>query len=238
MDAEKIGQFILEQRKKMKLTQAELAEKIHVTSQAVSKWENGKGIPDLEFIKSLSECFGVDMKDIIDGEKNKRFYKNRKAWLFCIVFLFALFLGIWWLFPSQDTNFQFSSLASKHEDFALKGVVAYNQNKKSLYISDVTYLSNNDEKYYGVTCTLFEEVGDTSKKIGECKTDLKDQETYTISELLKNIEFRLDDYSCSCQSTKCNQMFLDIKLLNLQNQYVSYDIPLEILQSCDTQRTV
>ena len=48
MDKIKIGKFIYELRKENKLTQAEFAARLHVTAQAVSKWENGRGILDLK----------------------------------------------------------------------------------------------------------------------------------------------------------------------------------------------
>ena len=47
MDQEKIGNFIKEIRKKNNLTQKDLADKYNVTYQAVSKWENGKNMPDI-----------------------------------------------------------------------------------------------------------------------------------------------------------------------------------------------
>ena len=46
MDQEKIGKFIATCRKKQNLTQAELAEKLCITDRAISKWENGRGMPD------------------------------------------------------------------------------------------------------------------------------------------------------------------------------------------------
>ena len=57
MNPEKIGAFICSLRKKKNMTQSELAEKLSVTSQAVSKWENGRGIPDIELLKQMSELF-------------------------------------------------------------------------------------------------------------------------------------------------------------------------------------
>ncbi len=48
MNQEKIGKFILDLRKQNKMTQKEFADKLNVTAQAVSKWENGRGIPDIE----------------------------------------------------------------------------------------------------------------------------------------------------------------------------------------------
>ena len=53
MDQEKIGKFIKEIRKKENLSQQKFAEKYGVTYQAVSKWENGKNIPDLSILKQM-----------------------------------------------------------------------------------------------------------------------------------------------------------------------------------------
>ena len=47
MNQEKVGKFIYEQRKKLGLTQLELANILSVTSQAISKWERGRGLPDI-----------------------------------------------------------------------------------------------------------------------------------------------------------------------------------------------
>ena len=46
MDQIKIGKFIAEFRKKNKLTQMQLAEKLNITDRAISKWENGRSLPD------------------------------------------------------------------------------------------------------------------------------------------------------------------------------------------------
>ena len=53
MDQEKIGKFILELRKEKGMTQQELATKIGITDRAISKWENGKGMPDISLMKPL-----------------------------------------------------------------------------------------------------------------------------------------------------------------------------------------
>lgn len=55
MNIIKSGNFICEQRKKLGLTQKELAEKIGVTDKAVSKWENGRGFPDVSLLTPLAE---------------------------------------------------------------------------------------------------------------------------------------------------------------------------------------
>ena len=69
MDQEKIGKFIAELRKQKKLTQEQLAEKLGITKNAVSKWERGLGLMDLSLLKPLSEILGVSVTEILNGEK-------------------------------------------------------------------------------------------------------------------------------------------------------------------------
>ena len=61
MDQEKIGKFIFELRKEKKMTQQELADKIGVTDRAISKWENGRGMPDLSLMKPLCDVLGITL---------------------------------------------------------------------------------------------------------------------------------------------------------------------------------
>jgi transcriptional regulator with XRE-family HTH domain len=63
MDYEKIGIFILNLRKEKNMTQQELADKLHVTDKAVSKWETGRGMPDIATIKNLGKLFNVTEKE-------------------------------------------------------------------------------------------------------------------------------------------------------------------------------
>ena len=69
MDYNKIGSFIATERKNKKLTQAKLAEKIFVSEKTVSKWENGKGIPDTNVLTKLCEVLGVSINELLSGEK-------------------------------------------------------------------------------------------------------------------------------------------------------------------------
>ena len=59
MNQEKFGKFIKEIRKKNNLTQKQLADKYNVTYQAVSKWENGRNMPDTTLIKQMSNDFDI-----------------------------------------------------------------------------------------------------------------------------------------------------------------------------------
>ncbi len=68
MNQEKIGKFIANQRKLKKLTQEELAEKLGITKNAVSKWERGLCLMDMSLLKPLSEILEVSVNDILAGE--------------------------------------------------------------------------------------------------------------------------------------------------------------------------
>ena len=69
MDKVKIGQFISNCRKNKKLTQEQLAEKLNISKNAVSKWERGICLMDMSLLKPLSEILGVSVNDILSGEK-------------------------------------------------------------------------------------------------------------------------------------------------------------------------
>lgn len=70
MDRIKMGNFLADLRKRMDLSQADLAEIIGVTFQAVSKWERGEAIPDITILEKLSSFYKVSIDEIIKGEEN------------------------------------------------------------------------------------------------------------------------------------------------------------------------
>lgn len=71
MNAQKTGSLILEARTKLNMTQRELAEKINVSEKAVSKWENGRGCPDITILPSLSQALQIDIESILRGDLSK-----------------------------------------------------------------------------------------------------------------------------------------------------------------------
>ena len=68
MDQIKIGKFIAECRKKNNLTQMQLAEKLNITDRAVSKWENGKAMPDSSIMLELCSELNINVNDLLCGE--------------------------------------------------------------------------------------------------------------------------------------------------------------------------
>ena len=68
MDNAKTGMLIAERRRALGFTQDELAEKLHVTGKAVSKWERGLSFPGVDLLIPLAEVLGVSVMDLLTGE--------------------------------------------------------------------------------------------------------------------------------------------------------------------------
>ena len=78
MDHIKVGQFIAECRKKKDLTQAQLAEKLNITDRAISKWENGKAMPDSALMLDLCDILGINVNELLCGEVSDQEQRNEQ----------------------------------------------------------------------------------------------------------------------------------------------------------------
>lgn len=117
MNQEKIGKFIAKCRKENGYTQASLAEKLGITDRAISKWENGKSMPDASIMLELCELLKINVNELLTGEhimmdnyievaeknlvemKTKEENANKKMILAVIVFVIML-LFVW--FAGRD----------------------------------------------------------------------------------------------------------------------------------------
>ena len=69
MNQIKIGKFIAECRKKINLTQIQLADKLGITDKAISKWERGIAMPDSSLMLELCDILGISVNELLNGEK-------------------------------------------------------------------------------------------------------------------------------------------------------------------------
>lgn len=69
IDREKFGGFVAARRKKLGLTQQELADKLFISNKAVSKWETGQSLPDIALLEPLAQCLGVSVAELLRGER-------------------------------------------------------------------------------------------------------------------------------------------------------------------------
>lgn len=68
MDQKRIGAFIAQCRREKNLTQMQLAELLDITNQAVSKWENGRGMPDVSLLQPLCDILEISLNELFSGE--------------------------------------------------------------------------------------------------------------------------------------------------------------------------
>ena len=77
-------------RKQNNLTQEELAERLFVSRTAISKWESGRGYPNIESLKAIAKMFSVSIDELLDGEQLLSLAdeeeKGRRAFLYDLVF--------------------------------------------------------------------------------------------------------------------------------------------------------
>lgn len=90
----KLSDYLKQYRKENNLTQEALAEKLYVTKQAVSKWENDRGLPDIETYKDLSRLLGVSVDTLLGLEEKETQKKTNSKVLLVIILSMILLVGI------------------------------------------------------------------------------------------------------------------------------------------------
>ena len=107
MDQVKIGKFISDERKAKGYTQKQLSELLGISDKTISKWECGRGVPNIESLKAISKFFSVSIDELLSGEEilkiadedNKQKEKHTRDLVFglldcsLIMFLFLPFFG-------------------------------------------------------------------------------------------------------------------------------------------------
>ncbi len=232
MNQEKVGLFIKDIRVKNSLTQKQLANKLNVTYQAVSKWERGLNVPDIAIMMEISKLFNVDISEIITGEENRdRKKKNIKSIYIILIMLIILFFVVL-IFLSLNRNnnlkFEFKKISSDCDNFELTGSAAYNKDISSFYISNVSYCGlENNTVYNELECNLF----DDNKLIRTCDVG----NNLTLEDYLKNVKISVNDYRSSCSSFVNSNLYLEIRAKDKYEDLTIYKIPISFNDNCDTQ---
>ena len=227
MNPEKVGQFIKRIRKENNLTQAELANKYNITYQAVSKWENGKNLPDISLLRQMSKDFNISIEDILDGEIKREQPNKKKHYSLIIIVLLIIIIII--LKLSNNSSFKFKTISTTCDEFKVSGSIAYDKNKSSIYISNIDYCGGEDNtKYAKIECNLYEVNNNNNIKISSCQTT---NET-TLEDYLKNTKLNINDYEQSCKLYNDNSLYLEINATDKNNKTTNYKIPLKIEDNC------
>ncbi|MBS5777956.1 MAG: helix-turn-helix transcriptional regulator [Acholeplasma sp.] len=219
MNQEKISNLIKQLRKKDNLTQAQFANKYNVTFQAVSKWENGKSLPDIVLLKQICKDYNISIDEVLEGEINK---KNK--YLLLIPLIVILIIGLVFILKKDD--FEFKTLSSSCSNFKISGSIAYNNNKSHLHLSNIDYCGNDDNNHYvKIECTLYEKKQNINKELDKLYYD---NDEIKLKDFLENIEFDLEDFSKMCRSYDNDSLYLEINATTKDNKTTNYKVSLSI----------
>lgn len=232
MDQEKIGKLIKEIRKSHNLTQADLAEKYGVTYQAVSKWENGKNIPDVSLLKQMSKDFNVDIEDFLEGRVSKKVKNNKTRIIILLVAIILILISlIIYNNYRHSQNFEFKTLTSSCSNFKISGSIAYNDKKSSIYISNINYCGGEDNtEYKKIECLLYEQSNNSEIKIAT--SSYKEKTPIRLEDYLKDVQFNVENYSKKCINYKNNSIYLQINATDSNGKTTLYRIPLSMSDNC------
>lgn len=229
MDQEKIGRLIKKIRQDHNLTQKELADQLGVTYQAVSKWENGKNVPDIAILKKISEDYHINIEDMLEGKTTIKKKSNYKYQILTIVLILLLMIVILLLIHTkQDSNFEFKTISSQCVDFKISGSAAYNKQKATIYISSIEFCGEEDSKYKQLDCTLYEQYQDTRTKISSCET----KKNMNLETYLKGMNIHVENFSSNCKQLTTNSLVLEIQAITEDNKTVVYKVPIKLNDSC------
>jgi len=231
MDPLKVSEFIKKIRKENNLTQKKLADKYNVTYQAVSKWENGKNIPDVAIIKQMSKDFNISVDDILDGKVTKSKKTKIITRIFLTLIFFALVGVIVFLSIYINDSYNFKTISTSCDEFEVSGSIAYDKKKSSIYISNIEYCGGDDEvKYKNIESVLYER---QRGKLVEIDKETSKQSDITLEEYLKKLKLNIDNYSKACKNYNNNSLVLEINAKKNNNKIVTYKIPLELKENCN-----
>ena len=249
MDTEKIGQLIKQIRKNNHLTQKDLALKYNITYQAVSKWENGKNIPDISLLKQICDDFNIDINSFLNGDyvasnekmvkqdnesKTKILNTKKKRVVLIILVLGIILITIAVSFgylKNKGKDFEFKTISSDCNNFTITGSVAYNDIKSAIYIANINYCGGVDDALYNsIECVLYEKNGNLENKISQVV--IKDEQPKKLEELLKNVSFNIDNYVHKCKEFRNHELHVEIKATRSDNQIKTYSVPLAMNNVC------
>lgn len=149
-----LGKQIKKYRQNAKISQEELADRIYVSRQTISNWENDKNYPDIHSLVLLSEVFQISMDTLIKGDietmkeiinKEAIIELNRYSTVYAILLItvvvsaipFANWLGVWALIPwgilaviTMYFAFKIEKIKKKNDIQTYKEIVSFNEGKR------------------------------------------------------------------------------------------------------------
>lgn len=229
MNQEKIGKLIKELRTNNNLSQKKFADNYGVTFQAVSKWENGKSLPDIAILQQICKDYNLDINNFLE---TKTSHKKSMGLILTVglIIILIIIVVILMFFKNNENDFEFKTLSTTCDNFNLYGSIAYNDSKTSIYISHITYCGGDDDNNYSkIECSLYEMNNNIKTEISKCEN----KENISLEEFLKNVSFTVDHYDNTCKIYKKESIQLEINATDNNGKITTYKIPLTLEDNCD-----
>lgn len=175
MNQEKIGKFIATSRKKKNLTQEELAEILNVSNRTISRWENGRNMPDISLFKLLCKTLDISVEELINGEVSnnkdksyekaiistiksnikisKRLKKILILLIISVIVSFSIILYYKNKYPKIDI-YNIKTINSEENKLNRNLTINKNNYKIWFYGIDSIQLSDNRNNYYDLNLAL------------------------------------------------------------------------------------
>ena len=160
MNQENIGKFISKERKNKELTQKELADKLNISEKTVSKWECGKGLPEVSLMQPLCKELDISVNELLNGEKNNKknkedicieymdyAQKKNKKKLVCIITMFSIILLLLLMSTYFLNNYGKTTIYELHghsANFSYSDAILVKSNQKNLLNTGKIIITNKN----------------------------------------------------------------------------------------------
>jgi len=213
-----------------------------VTEQAVSKWERGKGLPDVSVLITMSELLDVEIDVLLGGKENKeKIYENQKkgndkrltkikVTMIGTLLILILVIVVSIIIQFKDNHFEVKTLSSNCSNFKISGIAVFNKERTVLNISNIEFCGTNQKTIYKkISCNLYENYNDKKNLISSCQS----KENINLENYLKEVNINVSNYEYLCPKPKTNALFLEIYATNEENKNIEYKIPIKLNDNCD-----
>ena len=250
---EDLGQLISSKRKEKNLTQKELAELLHISDKAISRWETNASIPDFKMLQQIGEILGISFKELISykidekdeavvnaivkeyEKKTKKIEKNYRK-LFLIFLLVVIFLILLIFFRSTFNQFRLYDIAIIGDEY-YESVGLYVDTNLQDYIYLGSLNLNKDINMENATADIYIQNGN-SKKILKHYDNIANNIKFEIDKSYfksNSLERYFDNVYIRVNDSKNNQEFIGQLnfVLRFSNNKIFYHINEEAIDNND-----
>lgn len=160
MNQEKIGKFISKERRNKNLTQKELADKLNISEKTISKWECGKGLPEISLMQPLCKEIDITITELLNGEKSpkedkaivdyfkyekKRSKKRITLFIITSILLITFILSTITYYINNYGKIVIYELSGESENFSYTNGMFIKSNTKNILSSGELIVKNSEK---------------------------------------------------------------------------------------------